>query len=464
MFRKFIFTLIFFFILSQQTYAKIDIVYPTSKDVKVKSASLFFIGNTDYGSVFSINSESVQLWEDNFFVHVVPLQYGRNEIKMVSYHHGEVETLTYYVTRLKTSPAAASYSYSSYTYLPSLQKTKTVKSNATVREKPSVSSSRIIDLPEGVVLYLSAKKGDFYKIAEYGETEYWIHKSNISTPQSIEVKEQPVLSGKYVSSDDKYDYVTFNLSYPVFYTLKQNGNSVDLTLYGVQADSANNYRYTFSTDRTIIGYDAYYQGNNLVFRIAKIPDNFDEKNPLKGITVFVDPGHGGEEKGSVGPSRVPEKDINLYISRYLTEYLKRAGAIVIMSRNDDRKVPLYDRVKMAKNNNAIISLSIHSNALPNGYDPYENHGTEVHYYNENAKQLADIIKNNLVYDVHLKDNGVRKSSFALNRSTNPVSVLVEVAYMINPQEYILLKSPEFQENVAKSIKKSLEQYIFVIKK
>ena len=463
MFRKFLFTLILFFILSQQTYAKIDIVYPTSKEVKVKSASLFFIGNTDYGSTFSINSEPVKLWEDNFFVHVVPLEYGRNEIKMLSYHHGEVETSTYYVTRLKTSPAAAS-SYSSVSYLPSLQKAITLKSNSTVREKPASSSSRIIDLPKGITLYFSAKKGDFYKIAENGETEYWIHKSNISTPQNVEIKEQPVLNSKCVSSDEKYDYVTFNLSYPVFYTLKQIGNSVDLTLYGVKSDTTGNYKYTFSTDRTIIGYDAYYEGNNLIFRIAKIPENYDEKNPLKGITIFVDAGHGGEEKGSVGPSRIPEKDINLYICRYLSEYLKRAGANVIMSRTDDRKVPLYDRVKMAKDNNAIISLSIHANALPNGFDPYVNHGTEVHYYNENSKQLADIIKNNLVYDAHLKDNGVRKSSFALTRSTNPVSVLVEVAYMINPEEYILLKSPQFQETVAKSIKKSVEQYIFVLKK
>ena len=70
---------------------------------------------------------------------------------------------------------------------------------------------------------------------------------------------------------------------------------------------------------------------------------------------------------------------------------------------------------------------------------------------------------NLVKDLNLKDNGLKKSSFALNRSTNPISLLIEVAYMINPSEYKLLQNDTFQTNVAKSIKKSLEEYIISLK-
>ena len=56
------------------------------------------------------------------------------------------------------------------------------------------------------------------------------------------------------------------------------------------------------------------------------------------------------------------------------------------------------------------------------------------------------------YNLNLKDGGIHKSSFALNRSTNPVSVLVEVAYMINPEEYILLQQPEFQKKQLNQLK------------
>ena len=101
--------------------------------------------------------------------------------------------------------------------------------------------------------------------------------------------------------------------------------------------------------------------------------------------------------------------------------------------------------------------------MPYTKDPYKEHGTEAHYYNENAKLLGEIIKFNLANDLNIKDNGNRKSSFALNRETNPVSVLIEVAYMINPEEYMMLKNEAFRKNVAKSIKKSLEEYILYLK-
>ena len=98
-----------------------------------------------------------------------------------------------------------------------------------------------------------------------------------------------------------------------------------------------------------------------------------------------------------------------------------------------------------------------------GGNPYLNNGTEVHYYNENAKLLAEIINKNLALDLNLKDNGIHKSSFVMTRQTLPISLLVEVAYMINPEEYILLQNSQFQKNVAKSIKKSIEKYIIMIK-
>ena len=60
---------------------------------------------------------------------------------------------------------------------------------------------------------------------------------------------------------------------------------------------------------------------------------------------------------------------------------------------------------------------------------------------------------------NIKNNGIHRSSFAVVRQTNPISVLIEVAYLINPEEYHLLKNENFRYRVAHSIKKSLEEYI-----
>ena len=456
--------------LSVSAFAHIDVVYPKVSEVTVNASSVFFLGNTTENADFSINGEKVELWDSNFFVHVIPLKYGKNIIKMVSIKNGVKEQKIYTVTRPKPvygkgsekepyQPKKANYTLY----------TKTVKENATIREKPSTSAQRVIDIPENVVLYLDGKQGEYYKIDENGETQYWVHKSNVKDPVNVSKRIPALLKRVRTSSDKHYEYIKFSLNYPVLYNLKQEGNSIELTLFGVETTDENgnkkpNYKYTYTQDYPIMGYDASYEDGSLVLRIAKTPEVKDLAYPLKDITIFIDPGHGGVENGAIGPTRTSEKDINLAISRYLMKYLEDEGADVIISRTDDRQIGLYDRVKMAKEHNAYISLSIHNNALPNGKNPYVQHGTEVHYYNENAKLLSEIIQADMVRNLNFKDNGIHKSSFALNRSTNPVSVLIECAYMIHPQEYMRLRNPAVQRQIAQSIKNSLKKYVIVMQK
>jgi len=469
MIRNIILTILLL-LYAQCSFAKIDVVYPSSKQLNVNAASVFFSGNTEKGSSFYINSKPVKLWNNNFFVHVVPLEYGKNQIKLTSKLNGKTQEEIYTITRNK--PSSSSVSSKKTVFIPKKDNevlyTKTIKENSTVRDNPSTASRRIVDLPENVILYLEGQQGDYYKIQEKGNKQFWIHKSNIKEPICLSSKMVPKLKKQKFYSDKLYDYGKFYLSHPVLFETKQTGNTIELTLYGVENRDKDgnikpNYTYVFKYDSPVLGYDCYYEDNALIFRTAKLPDDIDTAKPLNGINIFVDAGHGGSEKGSVGPTRVNEKDINLAISNYLSQYLKEAGANVINSRTCDSKVGLYERVTIAKDNNALISISIHNNSLPNGKDPYITHGTEVHYYNENAKYLAEIINTNLANDLNLKKGGIFKSSFALTRSTNPVSVLVEAAYMLNPEEYILLQNPQFQKNIAKSIKNSIEKYIIELK-
>ncbi len=463
--KNFILTILFFILGFNIAFAHIDVVQPSKNQITINSDSIYFIGNTTENAKFSINSEPVKLWNNNFFVQVVPLQYGKNKIKLKSVKNGKTEEKTYIVTRSK--PSSGHYTEPKYTARKENEVlyTKTIKPDATVRTNPSTHSQRLVDLPENVVLYLSGKKGDYYKIEESGNNEFWIHKSNIEEPVSLSKRIIPKLSNQKHYSDNLYDYHQFYISYPVLYTLKQEGsNKIKLILYGIKTNDISgqnipNFEYSLEFEEPVLGYDCYYDENKFILRKTKSPENIDTNKPLKGIKIFVDAGHGGNEKGALGPTRVEEKNINLAISNYLIEYLKQSGAEVLYSRNTDKQVGLKDRVNMAKNNDALISVSIHNNSLALGSDPYIKHGTEVHYYNENAKLLAEIIKNNLVNDLGLKDNGIHKSSFALTRSTNPISVLVEVAYIIHPEEYLKLQQKSFQKDAAHSIKKSIEQYI-----
>ena len=441
--------------------AKLDIVYPTQKDITVNSDCTFFSGNTDNNAKITINSKPVKLWENNFFVHVVPLEYGKNKIKIKSQKNGKTEELTYTIKRNKPSKWGSKKEIEYKKVEDGLLYSKITKENATIRSSSTIKSNRIGDYQEGIVLYLEGKKGDYYKIDEKGNSEYWIHKNNITEPSEVGMKILAKLRGTKQYSDANYDYQKFYLSRPIMYTIDRQGNKLKLTLHGIEDKENDNFEYTFEFDSEILGYECYYEENNLIFKKAKLPE-INHDNILKDINIFIDAGHGGKEKGTVGPSRIREKDVNLDIANKLIKLLKEDGANVSYSRNSDIHVELYDRVKLAKENNALISLSIHSNSLPYGKNPYIQHGTETHYYNENSKLLAEIITKNLANDLNIKNNGTKRSSFALTRSTNPVSVLVEVAYMINPEEYILLKDENIRTNVAKSIKNSIKEYVLYL--
>lgn len=466
---RFIFLIISFFIFTLNSSFALDVVYPSSKEFTVNAASIYFYGNTNPKSMLRINSESVKLFDDGVFVQVVPLFYGANDITVESVHNGKVERQVFKITRNK--PIAEKTLPLSY--VPRNKNyflyTKTINARSTVREKPSKSSKRVIELPKGVVLYLAGQKGDFYKIEENGKTEFWIHKSNIEEPVIVSKRFQAKIKQPENESDKFYNYTKIALSYPVMYTVEQEGKKLILTLYGVKDSNNNtnnsgNLEFVFEDDNQVLGYDGLYEEDKFILRRAKVADKINPYAPLHKVRIYIDAGHGGSEKGAIGPTRVPEKDINLAISKKLIHLLKYKGAIVSYSRMDDSKVNLYDRVDKAKENNAFISLSIHNNSLPPNKNPFITHGCEVYYYNDNAKVLAYIIKNNLSKDLKIKDNGLYKSSYAINRSTNPISVLVEVAYMVNPDEYKKLRSNKFQTEVAKSIAKSLEQFMILLKK
>ena len=181
-------------------------------------------------------------------------------------------------------------------------------------------------------------------------------------------------------------------------------------------------------------------------------------NYIEGKIIVIDPGHGGKECGSIGPTEIPEKDVNLKISKYLKDELIKAGAHVYMTRESDEYVDLYDRVEYAKKKNADVLISIHNNALSDGQNPYITHGTETYYFQPQAKILAQSVQKNLIAANGFNDLGVKYGSLVLTRPTDPVSILVEVGFMINPYEYEELLKPENQQKYAVGIKNGIVEY------
>ena len=181
--------------------------------------------------------------------------------------------------------------------------------------------------------------------------------------------------------------------------------------------------------------------------------------------VVIDAGHGGEDGGAV-VGNIYEKDINLKIARILKELLDISGFETIMTRDED--VSIYDegsknlrrkkrsdivnRLEIANKNPNSIFVSIHQNKFPQT----KYWGAQVFYglKDENSKNLAENIQNNIVYMTQPENKRNIKpiggDVYLIKNATVP-AVLCECGFMSNTKEMTLLLDPEYQKKMAFAI-------------
>ena len=107
----------------------------------------------------------------------------------------------------------------------------------------------------------------------------------------------------------------------------------------------------------------------------------------------------------------------------------------------------------------MFFVSIHNNALPDTLNPNEHRGTSVYYFDNQSKVFGQIVLNTMVSELGTNNDGLRQQSFAVIRNTNALSILIEVAYLINPDDNALLTDKNFQKKTAKAIADGIEKYI-----
>ncbi len=187
---------------------------------------------------------------------------------------------------------------------------------------------------------------------------------------------------------------------------------------------------------------------------------------LAGKIIAIDPGHGGNDSGALGPNGGMEKKATLGISLKLRKLLEDAGAKVIMTRTTDTSVAsptasdaaeLQARCDIANRAHADIFLSIHNDSF---VDPSAD-GTSTYYYQSNNKlgeELAVCVRKALVAEIKRPDRGTRSCNFYVVKHTDMPATLVEAAFISNPVEEKLLMSPEGQQKVAQGIFNGIKNF------
>jgi N-acetylmuramoyl-L-alanine amidase len=141
----------------------------------------------------------------------------------------------------------------------------------------------------------------------------------------------------------------------------------------------------------------------------------------EGVTICLDPGHGGNDSGAIGINNVYEKNLTLKIAQYCKQELEKYDCNVVMTRTGDTNPSLEDRANYAKSQGAQYLISIHLNSA-SGYAV----GAEVYYPNtnwrpdisQNGKNVAQAIQNQLV-SLGIRDRGIKFRTIDTNEYPDP---------------------------------------------
>jgi len=212
----------------------------------------------------------------------------------------------------------------------------------------------------------------------------------------------------------------------------------------------------------------------------------------------IDPGHGGEDLGAVGPRNTFEKDIVLSISKYLYDLFKEDKRFEpVMTRQDDVFIPLSERTSLANSIGGDIFVSIHANAsknkkarglitffladartdqaraaatLENSSIRFENVENQKQYltdldftlrdmiqteFQRESADLADMIQKNMKKSADIESRGVDQAGFFVLDKAYMPAVLVETAFISNSNDERLLREKDFQKKWARAIYDSI---------
>ncbi|MBE0461096.1 MAG: N-acetylmuramoyl-L-alanine amidase [Candidatus Aminicenantes bacterium] len=228
----------------------------------------------------------------------------------------------------------------------------------------------------------------------------------------------------------------------------------------------------------------------------------NNSGPFGMKTVVIDPGHGGLESGAKGKFGALEKDIALDIALKLKEIIEKNMAYrVVLTREKDTYVSLESRASVANNNRAYLFISIHANSsyrkkasgsetfflslnatdeearrlayLENNYSELEgriasDNGDDIKMilwdlaqssYLKQSSQLAECIQRELNALLHTANRGIKQAPFKVLTGVACPAVLVEVAFLSNPDEEKKLLTEGFQKNVARAIYRGLMNFL-----
>ena len=301
---------------------------------------------------------------------------------------------------------------------------------------------------------------------------------NLQSGQRVYTKDVSPVSGELggnkiknmtVSSTKKYTYVIFEMDQRVAYIAKYTGNEfiidfqyTDETpgnlnlnctpLFDSAKWSSAKLTLKLSTKNGFLGYKAYYESGNLVFRFNNPTGSYS----LSGVPIVVDVGHSKLGVGALGfLSAYGEYEINLGVGKYLKEELQSRGATVYMMDTVNSRPSLEDRVAYASGKDPLVFVSIHCNSATSS----TGYGTECFYFTRFSENLAAYFSGNVANALGTKDRGDMIGRYYVTRTQEYPAVLGELGFVSNESDYYKLIQNSYQRDIASAIADAISSYL-----
>ena len=334
-----------------------------------------------------------------------------------------------------------------------------------------ISSPNCFPLPKGALDYtlgdeIVYRDGNYtysYYMLESGQRVYSKDVSDTSAKA-----EDNEIKGLTVTSTSQYTDVILNMTQPVSFNASYSSSGMsfamnftktvpkDLKLTKNPLFSSANWSGTtltlkFKETGGMVGYRAYYEGNNLVIRFNNVPSS------LANARIVVDPGHGGTDPGALGFNKYyPENVITAAIGKKLANVLQSSyGATVkLIDTTGSSKVDLDNRISQAEAFSPQLFISVHCNSA---LSPSAK-GSETYYFYSFSKPLAQTTNTGLYNAMGTGNRGAKYGLYRVTRTSRYASTLVECGFMSNETDYNKLLSADVQNSIAKRLAASIDSY------
>jgi N-acetylmuramoyl-L-alanine amidase len=290
------------------------------------------------------------------------------------------------------------------------------------------------------------------------DNRFWIdlHDAQLQIPAKDETANDPLLGIRARQTDPQTVRIALTLAGPKRIDVLPNAFGVSIVVGNDEAPT-----------------DAARAGNGItgaVVAATPAPQTTDESwkfgpqgyVPTNPRLIIIDPGHGGSDRGA-SRSGVSEAGLNLDFSKRLRDLLVARGWHVQMTRttdvdvyapNDSAHDELQARVDVANNAGARLFVSIHTNSFVNSSPS----GTTTYYSKPSDVPFARAVQQELVSFLGTKDDGIVKSKLYVTLHSLMPAVLVETAFLSNPEDFGRLTSPQWRQKVAQAIAQGIADF------